>query len=182
MKRILQLGLFGTLIGIIVYLLRNRQEPASLSTFQEPVPSSTTFYFDPKNVTRRVLIVVPAQERGLLNIDALPLEPEPTAEIPAAKGFKSVDVAVINPRITLQGSREPVTFFSPPLTITVYYADTDIAVAGGVENLKLVTYYRDERTNMWRWQDLGAKLDPERMTLTAELYTLVPKDPVGIGH
>ena len=163
---------------IILYLL-TRRPGATIRTFDPERPGLIV------SVTRRTTIVAPSQNGHAVQI-ALDRLVGPPGPAPAAKGLGSFVVEVIHPTFTDTVTDQPLSTFSPPLTVTVNYTAEDAGgtsagkVAGATPNLTLGTYYMAE--DGWRFQKLDTSIDPAAMTLTAQVSSLTPADPIGIWH
>ncbi|MGB8646964.1 MAG: hypothetical protein WCF84_17135 [Anaerolineae bacterium] len=180
MKNLFRLGLFGGLLVAFLYFLRRRaQQETPEPPGQRTGLGPPTYHFDP-NVSRKVSVTAPDQKGRPLHVEARPIGPDPDTRPPEGKGIQELIVTVINPAVTDMGSRTPVTTFDPPLVFTVSYEPSDADKAGGAMNLALALYYQEKET--WRWQRLATVVDPAQMTLTAEVATLTPLDPMGIVH
>lgn len=153
---------------------------------------SDTFTFTPEPtdavplVKRKVTIVAPPQTTAKgsarVKITAQPLPADPPAPPPAGKGIERLITTVINPSVTNADTGAALSDFDPPFSVTIEYTDAD-AEAGGAKDgrprLSLVTFYQAQ--DGWRWERLTTEVDAERRQLKAQLRTLQPKDPFGIG-
>jgi hypothetical protein len=180
---------------VILYLFRRgASETKPSGSGGETKPGSNTFTFAPSDekggvplVKRRVTIlardqIVRGQVRKLV-VDALPLPADPSQPPPKGKDIDRLVTSVIHPRVRYEDSREILSDFDPPLTISITYDKADAEMSGEIEGkprLSIVTFYQEG--DVWRWQKLRTEVDAERMTITANLQTLTPKDPVGMGH
>ncbi len=195
-----------TVIGaviLLVILYFFRRAPRSESPQPEPPPKSTdfdssTYTFDPEEdgglvpmVKRKVVVVAPDQTvRGAkhkLRVAAYPLGGDPDTAPPPDKRIEKFILTVINPQVMDDVTGDTVTEFSPPLKFTINFNSDDAAAArrsaDGKPQLSIITFYRAD--DGWHWERLDTTLNSSppytEGTLTAEVSTLNPKDPVGMG-
>lgn len=171
---------------VLVALYLFRRAPAA-------EPGLSRFVFSPSPefgvtplVKREVTIVAPDQlsagKTRKLNVTALPLPPEPSQTPPKEKGIDRLLTSVINPRVQYSDTGETATNFDPPLTFTFTYSAEDLAVApqtDGRPQISIVTFYQDG--DFTRWERLVTDIDAKAMTCSAQVRTLTPSDPAGMG-
>jgi hypothetical protein len=156
--------------------------PTATQTVKCPAPSppTTSFHFAPSdNVTRDVTIEAPNQNGHPVNITTLPLpNDKPDPKTTQTKGNDFL-MWIINPRVCDTVTQEDLVNFEPALTVTVLYRPED---AKNREDGKLSLLAAILKQNQWLYQILPTKQDPEKLTLTATLSTLEPKDSLGMGY
>lgn len=174
----------AAVVLVVLYLLR--RSPSS-------EPGIGRFVFNPPSengvpplVRRPVTILAPDQvvagRTHKLAITALPLPPEPSDTPPKEKGIERLLTVVINPRVQYSDTGETATNFDPPLTFTFNYSAEDLAVApraNGRPQLSIITFYQDG--DLTRWEKLATDVDAKAMTCSAQVRTLTPRDPAGMG-
>ncbi len=157
--------------------------------------TGTPFDFHPGThpVGRHVHVHAPDQQDRTkkthkLEIQAQPLPAEPdfnnaSVKPPVHKGITRLIRTVIHPKATYADDPNfaPLTF-DPPLTLTVYYTPDDLKNLPAGAQLALITYYKEDQNNIWHWEKLPTTVDTTNQTLTAQVATLNPLDPVGVGH
>lgn len=173
---------------VVLYLLRR---PSGPEVGGEPEVSR--FEFQPADkiggtplVKRQVVILAPDQmvvgKTRKLVVEAMPLPPEPMQTPPKEKGIERLLTTVINPLVRYADTRETATNFDPPLTFTFSFSGEDQEAAGKTDDrprLSIVTFYQDGE--VWRWEKLPTDVDVKSMTCTAQVLTLTPRDPCGMG-
>ncbi len=159
-------------------------------------PSTGTPYdFHPSThpVSRRVHVHAPDQQDANKKAHRIHIHPQPlpadpdlndaNVRPPVQKGITRLIRTVIHPKVTYADDPNfiPLTF-DPPLTLTVYYTPDDLKNLPAGAQLALITYYKEDGSNKWHWQKLPTTVDTTNQTLTAQVATLNPLDPVGVGH
>ncbi len=176
MKIFVRLGFFVGLVIAFLYYLRRRAEEEGGGQAIGP-KGTNSFIFDP-NVTRRVEVNAPDQNGHPLRVEADPPGEVPDTPPPPGKGIQALVVPVITPRVIDLVTQQELTYFDPPLTFVVHYRDQDVGPDGDPAQLFLGVYYRAKEG--WRWQKLDTDVNANAKTLTAQIRTLMPSDPVGV--
>ena len=119
--------------------------------------------------------------------NALPLPTDMPSTPPPGKGINRIRTLLIEPEVTIDG--KVATTFDPPLTIEAEFTAQESAGsprdAEGKPKLFIFTAWKEG--NAWKWEKLPTTVacdDKEctRGTLTAQIKTLRPGDPLGEGE
>jgi hypothetical protein len=156
---------------------KKRDQPTAVFTFEK----------DGEKVNRPVRIEIPPQ-RSKGEVKAAPgdLPTDYPKEIPKSKGGGILITSVINLQVTI--GEKQVFRFSPPLRMWITYEDP-----GDPEKarpyctkpklpkpcLTVVSLWK--KGDKWRWKKYPRTVNPEKRTIYAEISTLLPNDPEGVG-
>ena len=187
-------GLAAGAVLVILYYLRRQFELEDQDWPQ--VYESETFVFEPDrdsmapHVKRRTVIRAPQQRTPLglrgVQIETLPLPPDPTAPPPPDTGIRRFVTRAIHFQARDRLTGATLFDFDPPLEITVEFEPEDTQEVArhpdGTPRLALNTFW--EAADGPRWEKLRTRVrsDPpsDRGQLVAELRTLHPNDPLEI--
>ncbi len=181
------------LIVLFYYLARSRSGPREALPPEDNVPQ--TFDFEEQEgiaapTRRRLRIVAPPQtrrgKRQQVRIELKPLPALGETKPPPEKRIDEILAVVVNPMVYAAETGEPLETFDPPLTVTISYKKQDAArttMNNGVPQLSIVTVYESDKG--LRFEKLATQVTPDADgnggTLTADLYTLAPNDPLCVG-
>lgn len=190
---ILILVVFAVLVGVAI--LWSRRSPKAESPMDETLTEIFEFTPDEQGavptIARRTRIVAPGQRVNnatqKIRVIAQPLPQINNLVIPAEKGIDSLDILLINPVVRLADSDQELNEFDPPLTVTVWLDKQDMTAgkltADGAPAMSLITGY--QAADGWKFERLSTErsFNPETGggTLSAQIRTLTPKDPVWAG-
>jgi hypothetical protein len=141
------------------------------------------------HIKRAVSVKVPNQSDGRpLEVVAMPLPSETLPMPPAGKGIKKIVRLVIEPHVRVEKNNAAVYHFDPPLVVTMEFTAEDAqVVARGPDSkpqLSIISCWKDG--NAWHWERLKTTVacsgTCETGTLTAEIKTLRPNDPLCEGE
>lgn len=187
-------------IFLVLVLLAVTTRNRSNGTNGQPAsdPNATTYDFDVDTegviptVGRRVRIQAPGQNVNgamrKLDITAMPLPRVGELTLPPEKGIQSLDILVLNPSARIAGTNQELYVFDPPLTVSVeltpedmQYSQTEISLP---RTRSIITGYESE--SGWRFERLPTTMSANNatggVTLTAQVNTLNPKDPMWAGR
>lgn len=186
--------LFVVLAIVAYYFWRSQNERLRAPSSEDEM--SQTFDFPEQAgavaLNRRTLrIIAPTQivrgKKQKIRVELAPLPAIGVLKPPPEKGIDALLALVVNPMVLAQDTGDALTAFDPPLTITVQYKKEDAAETStdekGIPKLSIVCGYEAE--DGWRFEKLPTTVTPDAKgnggTLTAQLKTLAPKDPLWVG-
>ncbi len=178
-------------LGALAYYFWRSQNRLRTPSEGEPMPQ--TFDFDEQEGrVRRKLRVIAAEQtvagkRQKVRIELRALPDVTNLKPPPEKQIDALLSVVINPVVYASETGESLTTFNPPLTVTVHYKKQDAEMTteskDGTPQLSLVSAY--ESDDGWRFEKLPTTVTPNSGgnggTLTAQLSTLEPGDPLWVG-
>lgn len=193
------------LIGVIVlfflvalfFVFRQNNEEEKVNN-GKPDSQNVVFEFEQDRegfvatARRRIRFVMPPQKnlaaRQRITIQLEPLPKLDQLEIPSGKGIEALQLLIANPVARMSETYQQVYDFDPPLSVTVYYTKEDTAETtfhpDGTPRLSIVSGYESQEG--WRFERLDTRVQADKETgggtLTAELRTLHPNDPLWTGR
>jgi len=181
------------LFALFYFLARSRGGLREPPTLEDNVPQ--TFEFQEQEsiaapTHRNLRIIAPQQnsrgKRQKVRIELKPLPALGEMKPPPEKRIDEILAVVSNPAVYAAETGEQLETFDPPFTVTLTYKKQDAArteLLNGAPQLSIITVYESEKG--LRFERLATKVSPnpdgDGGTLTANLTTLAPNDPLCIG-